>query len=281
MSIKTEISGIEIGDHTSVKVVGVVNLSQQSFYKQSITTKPDEVSRKVEKFIEEGAHIIDIGARSTAPGTRSISVEEELNRLLPSLKIILNNFDIPISVDTQYASIAEKSLKIGATIINDVSGFRTDPDIMKTIVDYDAKTIIMATKEKPGDCIGIDNIIYELDKSIGDIENLGLRPDKIIIDPGIGKWIPEKIYTYNLEIIDKLSEFRVLNKPILVAISRKSFIGDVLGYPDPKDRLMGTLACTSIAIYNGAHMVRTHDVKETLDIIKMSRAFRKYSKKLK
>jgi dihydropteroate synthase len=276
MCIKTEISGIEIGDHSSVKVVGVVNLSRQSFYKQSVTTKPDDVSRKVEKFIEEGAHFIDIGARSTAPGTKPISVEEELNRLIPSLKNLLNNFDIPISVDTQYASIAEKSLKMGATIINDVSGFRTDPNIMKTIVDHDASTIIMASKEKPGDCMGINNIISELDKSIGDIENLGLSPNNIIIDPGIGKWIPEKIYTYNLEIIDELSEFRVLNKPILVAISRKSFIGDILGYPDPKDRLMGSLACTSIAVYNGAHMVRTHDVKETLDIIKMSHAFRKY-----
>ena len=276
MNIKTEILGIKIGDKKQVKILGVINLSRESFYKESIITEPNKILKKVEQFIEEGAHFIDIGARSTAPGVKPISVNDELNQLLPPLKSILKNFNIPVSIDTQFSLIAEKALNLGAVIINDVSGFRTDRKIMDVIVDHNANTIIMASKKVPGDCLGIDQTISGLKKSINDIETLGLNPKRIIIDPGIGRWISEKVYWYNLEIIDRLSEFRILKKPILVAISRKSFIGDVLNYPDPKNRLIGTLACTSISVYNGAHLVRTHDVKETIDTVNITWKLKNY-----
>ncbi|MHA1270251.1 MAG: dihydropteroate synthase [Candidatus Helarchaeota archaeon] len=267
MKINTTISGINVGDDSKVKILGVINLSTESFYKQSVSTNLEDVVEKVDKFVEAGADFIDIGARSTAPGVKPIPVKDELNQLIPSLKTIIKNFDIPISVDTQYSLIADNALNIGATIINDVSGFRTDPNIMNVIVNHNADTIIMASKKVPGDCLEINTIITELKDSISDIEDLGLDPGKIIIDPGIGRWIPEKTFWYNLVIIDKLKEFRILNKPILVGISRKSFIGDILNYPDPVDRLNGSLACTSIAVYNGAHLIRAHDIKETRDVV--------------
>ncbi|MBD3226588.1 MAG: dihydropteroate synthase [Candidatus Lokiarchaeota archaeon] len=276
MQIETNIKGVKIGDKYIPKILGVINLSKESFYKQSITTDTDTVLKKVEMFLEEGVHFIDIGARSTAPGVKPISIKEELNKLLPPLKAVLDNFRVPISVDTQYSKIAEKALTLGASIINDVSGFRTDPDIMKVIVEHDAHAIIMASKKVPGDCLGIKSIKEELQKSINDIETLGLNSNNLIIDPGIGRWIPSKVYGYNLEIINELQELRPLNKSILVAISRKSFIGDILNYPDPKNRLIGTIASTSIAVYNGAHIIRAHDVKETKEAIEISWKIKNY-----
>ncbi|MHA1309929.1 MAG: dihydropteroate synthase [Candidatus Helarchaeota archaeon] len=277
MSIKTIFSGLKVGDNHPIKILGIINLSRESFYKQSITTKKSEVSKKVEKFINEGVDFIDIGARSTAPGVKPISVQEEMDRLIPILKFIRNNYDIPISIDTQYSKIAEKSLSLGADIINDVSGFKTDTKIMSTIIDHNADTIIMASNKVPGDCLGINDSIKALQQSISAIEKLGYNSKKIVIDPSIGRWIPSKIAWYNLELLDQLAKFRQLNKPILVSISRKSFVGDILNYPDPKDRLIGTLACTSIAVYNGAHIIRTHDVKETRDVVDISWKLKNYA----
>ena len=281
IKIEGEIAGIKIGDPYKVRLLGIINLSKESFFKQSISTDPEDVIKKVGKFIDEGADFIDIGARSTAPGVKPIPIKEELEQLLPSLKAILKNYEIPVSVDTQYSDIADKALNLGAQIINDVSGFKTDPKIIDTIVDHEADVIIMASKKIPGDCLGIAQTIQELKNSIKKIEDKGLKTTKIIIDPGIGKWIPQKHSYYNLELIDKLQEFRILKKPILVGISRKSFIGDVLNYPNPKDRLIGTFACTSIAVYNGAHIVRTHDINGTRDIVDMVWKLKNYESDFK
>ncbi|MHA1253782.1 MAG: dihydropteroate synthase [Candidatus Helarchaeota archaeon] len=237
IKIEGEIAGIKIGDPYKVRLLGIINLSKESFFKQSISTDPEDVIKKVGKFIDEGADFIDIGARSTAPGVKPIPIKEELEQLLPSLKAILKNYEIPVSVDTQYSDI--------------------------------------------GDCLGIAQTIQELKNSITKIEDKGLKTTKIIIDPGIGKWIPQKHSYYNLELIDKLQEFRILKKPILVGISRKSFIGDVLNYPNPKDRLIGTFACTSIAVYNGAHIVRTHDINGTRDIVDMVWKLKNYESDFK
>ncbi|MCK5561497.1 MAG: dihydropteroate synthase, partial [Thermoplasmata archaeon] len=140
--------------------------------------------------------------------------------------------------------------------------------------DHDAPSIIMATDKKPGDPHTIAEITKALLKSITLAERKGYDTDKITIDPGIGLWVPTKVYKYNLDIINNLERFRCIGKPILVGISRKSFIGDVLGKPNPFDRLQGTLAATAIAVYNGAHIVRTHDVSVTAEIVKLSQRVR-------
>ncbi len=222
--------------------------------------------------VEEGADILDIGARSTAPGVKPISVQEEVGRLLPALKSVLDVVDVPISIDTQYASIAKKSLSMGANVINDISGLKNDQDMVKTASDFDAPVILMATKKVPGDCLTFSETKAALVESICMAENGGITD--IVIDPGIGRWVPEKTHECDLALLDNFERFKVLGRPVLVAVSRKSFIGGVLGKPSPSDRLAGTLTCTAIAVYKGAHIVRTHDVKETIDTIKMAETVR-------
>ena len=269
--IDAEIAGMKVGDLHPARVMGVINLSEESFYKGSIVSG-NQVAERASMMVEEGADILDIGARSTAPGVKPISVQEEGERLLPALKSVLEVVDVPVSVDTQYANIAKKSLSAGAQIINDISGLKNDPDMVMTASDFDASVILMATKKVPGDCLTFSETRTALVESIGMAEDGGITD--IVIDPGIGRWVPEKTYECDLALLNNFERFRVLGRPVLVAVSRKSFISGVLGMPDPSDRLAGTLACTAIAVYKGAHIVRTHDVKETMDTIKMAEVVR-------
>ncbi|UZE92423.1 MAG: dihydropteroate synthase [Methanosarcinales archaeon] len=271
LPIDTEIAGIKIGDPHPTRLMGIINLSEESFYKGSIV-RAEHVAEAAIKMVEGGADMLDIGARSTAPGVNPISIEEEEKRLLPALKDVLGAVDVPVSVDTQYAGIAEKALRLGAHIINDISGLKTDSNMASIVSDFDVPVVLMASKKKPGDCLTFQDIKTALSESITLAEKSGI--DKIIIDPGIGRWVPEKTYEFNLAIVSDFERFRALGKPVLVAISRKSFIGDVLGIENPADRLAGTLACTAIAVYKGAHIIRTHDVEETMGIIRMSESIK-------
>lgn len=269
--INAEIAGMKVGDLHPARVMGVINLSEESFYKGSIVSG-NQVAERAAMMVEEGADILDIGARSTAPGVKPISVQEEGGRLLPALKSVLEVVDVPVSVDTQYANIAKKSLSAGAQIINDISGLKNDPDMVMTASDFDASVILMATKKVPGDCLTFSETRAALVESVDMAEDGGITD--IVIDPGIGRWVPEKTHEYDLALLNNFERFRVLGRPVLMAVSRKSFIGGVLSMPDPSDRLAGTLACTAIAVYKGAHIVRTHDVKETMDAVKMAEVVR-------
>ncbi|MBD3195667.1 MAG: dihydropteroate synthase [Candidatus Lokiarchaeota archaeon] len=278
---------IEIGDNYPTSVMGVINLSPESFYKNSVFESFHQVKNIALEMISMGAGFLDIGARSTAPGAPNITVDEELKRLLPILEElfkILPDGNV-ISIDTQYMKIAEQAYYLSQInnkkiIINDVSCLKTDPKMRDFIIDNDLPIILMASKEKPGDLLTMDQIISEFEFTIESLKENGHDEKKIILDPGIGHWVPQKTYQYDLAIIDELDKLRRLEKPILVAISRKSFIGNLLDIPDPKDRLNGTLAATSIAIYNGAHIVRTHDVnKKLMETIKISKKIRSVNKK--
>ncbi len=272
-SINTQILNLNIGDSYPIRTMGIINLSKESFYKGSVVTQ-DKLINTAKLMEDEGAEFLDIGARSTAPGVEAISIKEEEDRLIPALRKILDITNCLISIDTQYASIAEKALSLGAHLINDISGFRTDSKIVKVISDYNCPVILMATKKVPGDCHTIHEIINELKKSIDIAKNNGIDENKIIIDPGIGRWVNTKTYEFNLQIIKSLEALRTLKKIILVGISRKSFIGDVLNIPDPSNRLNGSLAATVIAVYNGAHIIRTHDVKAQIEMVKMAKSLR-------
>ena len=266
------LGNLPLGDHHPVRKMAVINLSRESFYKGSIAS-PAEALNVAVSFIEEGADIIDLGAISTAPSSPSIGEDMEKERLLPSLKQILHNVDTDISVDTQNANIAELALSLGAACINDVSGL-IDPEMARTIADHNSSVIIMASKQYPGDLLSLDDIIRVLDQRILNAVKAGISIDKITIDPGVGKWVPEKTPEYDLAILDGYGRLRCLGRPILVAISRKSFIGSVLNKPDPSERLDGSLAATAIAIYNGAHVVRTHDVFKSIEAIRIAQAIR-------
>jgi dihydropteroate synthase len=176
-------------------------------------------------------------------------------------------------VDTQRPNIAEVALSLGAACINDVSGLN-NPQMAKTVANYDASVIIMASKMKPGDLLLLEDIIRLLAERIKHAVRAGVSAEKITIDPGVGRWVPEKIPEYDLAILDGLGHLRCLRRPVMAAVSRKSFIGAKLDEPDPARRLYGSLAATAVAIYNGAHIVRTHDIAKSLGAIRMAQAIR-------
>ena len=275
MIIHNRIAGLDIGDKHPVRTMGVINLSRESFYKGSITSpEPDSMLQKAWNMIDEGADIIDIGARSTWPLAPVISIEEEKTRIKSALKGIADNINVPVSIDTMYHEIADVALSCGADIINDVSGLVNDPMMINTAIDHDCPVIVMATDRIPGDPIGTDAIIVSLERIITNAEHKGIRGQNLIIDPAIGKWVSEKQPMHDFETIDNLARLRVLGKPILAAISRKSCIGEILGKP-ATERLYGSLAATAIAVRNGAHIIRTHDVAETIDTIRIAEAIKR------
>jgi len=274
---------LEIGDNYPTVIMGVINLSPESFYKGSIYKGLEEIKNAAKEMISNGAKMLDIGARSTAPWSKKISINQEKERIIPALEIISESIDndVILSIDTQYHEIAEIAYDIAnrfkkKIMINDVSCLKTDTSLIDFIVSREIPLILMASKKIPGDLCKIEEIIEELGKTINMLKNKGYNEDNIIIDPGIGHWVEKKTYKYDLKIIDNLQKLRVFQKPILVAISRKSFIGSVLKIDDPEERLAGSLSSTAIAVYNGAHIIRTHDVnKNLLEVISMAEAIRK------
>jgi dihydropteroate synthase len=273
---------LDVGDEYPTIIMGVLNLSPESFYQSSVVDNLDKLKHATTEMLSNGALMLDIGARSSAPWSEKISLEEELKRIIPSIELVCKIIPehIIISVDTQYREIAEKTYEIASKykkkmIINDISNLKTDPTLEEFVIDEDIPIILMASKKIPGDLLTIEDIIKELEFTIKKLKSNGYDEKKIIIDAGIGRWIEEKTPNYDLRIIKDLSKLRILQKPILVAISRKSFIGSTLDQPNPEDRLNGTLAATAIAVYNGVHIVRTHDVNnQLLEITKMAKAIR-------
>lgn len=274
---------LEIGDDFPTVIMGVLNLSPESFYQGSVYSDSQSLENAVRKMIENGASMLDLGARSTAPWSQKISIEEEIDRFQSAMQLVCKIIpkDVVISIDTQYTKVGEVALKISheyekKIIINDVSCLKTDPTLEDFIIKHKLPVILMASKEIPGDLCTIDEILNEFNKTIKHLKSKGYDENLIILDPGIGKWVEKKVYTYDLQIINNLEKLRKLNRPILVAISRKSFIGTTLNIPDPENRLNGTLSSTAIAVYNGAHIVRTHDVdNQLIEMIRMAQEIRR------
>ncbi len=256
-----------MGDHQPVRVMGVINLSKESFYSGSVV-RADSVHDASLKMIEEGADLIDVGARSTWPLAKKISKDEERSRLIPAVRL-LQDISVPISVDTMFSDIAGEALEAGADIINDVSGFTADERMAEVAIEYSCPVILMASNNVPGDPVGMNAVMSSLAGIISHAEERGIDPDNIIIDPAIGKWTPQKLPIYDYETIDTLGRLRVFGKPVLAAVSRKSFIGETLGKP-AEERLYGSLAATAIAVHNGAHIIRTHDVAPTVDAVRVA-----------
>ncbi|WP_135610376.1 dihydropteroate synthase [Methanococcoides sp. AM1] len=272
MVVDVDICGLKVGDEHPVRLMGVINLSRESFYKGSVVDA-DSVLDVAYKMVGDGATIIDLGARSTWPLADPITKQEECNRLLPALEILKDNLDAVISVDTVFSDIAEKALEKGADVVNDVAGFATDGGMLDVVADHGCPAVVMAAGKLPGDPLGMDAIMRSLDDILVRSEERGIDTDQLILDPAIGKWVPEKLPMYDLETIDQFERLKVFEKPLLAAISRKSFIGDLLNKP-ATERLYGSLAAAAIVVQKGAHIIRTHDVAETLDVVQIAGAIR-------
>ena len=268
---------LDLGRQT--KIMGILNLTPDSFSLDGILPNSRDNLKKAialgKKLIADGADILDIGGESTRPGAQKISAQEEINRIIPTIKALAKKSKVPISVDTYKSMVAQYALDAGASIINNIKGVHSNKTFLRMVRNYQAAIVLMHIRGTPKTMQRnifyknlISDIIAELRKAIENCLEIGIKSDRIIIDPGIGFGkTPEQ----NLEIIARLKEFRILNQPILMGTSRKSFIGKVLN-KEIKDRLMGTAATVCACVLKGAHMVRVHDVRPMKEIIAMTDA---------
>ncbi|MBI5183695.1 MAG: dihydropteroate synthase [Nitrospinae bacterium] len=261
-----------------VHIMGILNITPDSFYDGGRFLRLEDALSGAEDMVKEGADIIDIGSESSRPGADPISVDEELRRILPVVKALVRKLDIPISVDTYKSPVAKAVLDEGASIINDISGLKFDEDIAGVIAGYDAGVVIMHIPDRPKTMQEnphyeslFSEIISYLRSSIEKGIANGIKPDKFIIDPGIGFG---KRKGDNLQILKNLSEFKSLGRPLLIGISRKSFIGEILNLP-VEERLEGTLAASAVGVLNGANILRVHDIREVSRVVRIVDAIRR------
>ena len=255
-------------------IIGVLNVTPDSFYDKGRFFDKEKALNHALDMAASGADIIDIGGESTRPGAEDMSVEEEIDRVIPVIRAVSKKTAVPISIDTRKAKVAGEALKAGASIVNDVSALRHDPAMAGVIAGLSAAVILMhmkgspkAMQIKPEYVDVVKEIISSLKESIGAAKEAGINEDNIIIDPGIGFG---KTLEHNLQILCRLDEFGILGYPVCVGTSRKSFIGKILGSDDPGDRLAGTLATCAIAIMKGAKFLRVHDVKEAVQAARVT-----------
>jgi dihydropteroate synthase len=260
------LGSLTVGDKERVAIMGVLNLDPHSFYSGSYYTTTKEALSAASKMIEDQVDIIDIGGASTAPGAPSLSAANEKKHVLQLIRKLTKNYDVPISIDTQRASVAQEALSLGATIVNDVSGLKSDKTMGQVIQNAGASCILMASHQQPGDCHTLPQILTALRESLKLATIANIPEHSIVIDPGIGFGKPVEC---DLQIIQNLVALRDLNRPVLLGVSRKNFIGKVLGYASPKDRLFGSLAATTVALLGRVHVIRTHDVGATRDCVRM------------
>lgn len=264
----TRCGGMEFNWGERTFIMGVVNITPDSFSGDGLGNDIDAALAQSRRFIQEGADIIDVGGESTRPESASISVDEELKRVIPLIEKLAKEETIPISIDTYRAKVARRALEAGAVMVNDVWGLRRDPKLAEVAAEWGVPLVIASNQRE----ITYDEIVPEvvdyLKRGINLALDAGVAWENIIIDPGIGFG---KTVEGNLELIRRLGELRVLGRPILLGTSRKSVIGLVLDLPVDQ-RLEGTAATIAVGIANGADMVRVHDVLQMVRVSKMTDA---------
>jgi len=272
---------LRVGSHTlnlirRTHIMGIVNVTPDSFSGDGLYNRCriDNIIRYAENLVRDGADIIDVGGESSRPGAKPVSLKEELSRTIPVIKALAKKIKVPISIDTYKPQVARAAMDAGAVIINDINGLR-DAKLARITARYNAGIVIMHMKGNPRTMqrasvyISLTNeITAYLRQALERARDSGIDEDKIIVDPGLGFG---KTAEHNLEILKKLSEFRVLGRPILVGPSRKSFIGKILK-AKPQERIFGTVSACILAVKNGAKLVRVHDVLEVKQALKIFEA---------
>ena len=249
-------------------VMGIINLTPDSFSGDGLGTDIDAAVRQGLEFQAAGADFLDLGAESTRPGNRPITIEQELARLLPALEALVPKVNIPISVDTYKSQVAMAALAAGASIVNDVWGLKKDPGLALAVARAGAAIVLMHNQKGVRYRDLLPDIFSSLQSSARTALEAGVNQENIILDPGIGFG---KTPEHNLAILGRLKEFKSLGRPLLVGTSRKSTIGLVLDRP-PDKRLEGTAATVALAIAGGADIVRVHDVENMVLVSRMSDA---------
>lgn len=262
-------------------VMAIINVTPDSFSDGGKFYSINNAVKQAEKFIEEGADILDIGGESTRPNSERVSIEEEIRRVVPVIEKITKKFDIAISVDTSKSEVAESAINAGAEIVNDISGLRFDERVAEVSAKYKTGLVLMHSrgdfetmhKQEP-----VEDILQEVSKgfrqSIEKAGSYGIKKEHIALDVGIGF---SKTFEQNLELLAKLNMLckKFSDFPILVGVSRKSLLGKILGDVPTSERLQGSLTSAAIASWNGVKIVRVHDVKATVETLKVIDAVKK------
>ncbi|QSB50337.1 dihydropteroate synthase [Parageobacillus toebii] len=246
-------------------IMGIVNVTPDSFSDGGRFYDIDRAVEHAKRLVADGADIIDIGGESTRPGAEKVSLEEELRRVIPVVKAVAQEIDVPISIDTYKAEVAKQAIEAGAHIINDVWGAKADAKMAEVAAFYDVPIILMHNRHDLQYRDLISDMISDLMESVAIAKRAGVRDENIILDPGIGF---AKILEHNLEVMRRLDEFAKLGYPLLLGTSRKRFIGHVLDLP-VNERVEGTGATVCLGIVKGAHIVRVHDVLPIARMAKM------------
>lgn len=280
---------------TRTYVMGILNITADSFSGDGLwQEEPQQVLQRAleqgQEFAAAGVDFLDVGGESTRPGALPVGEEEELRRVLPVVRALVSEFEVPISVDTYRAGVAKAALEAGASLINDVWGLKADPELAGVVARYHAPVILMHNRSSwahaeikqslGGRYIGmayedlLGEIQHELLESVALAQAAGVANENIILDPGIGFG---KTVEQNLELIDRLGEICSLGYPVLLGVSRKSFIGYTLDLP-PDQRLEGTAAAVAVGIVRGADIVRVHDVRQMIQVTRLTDAIVRRSK---
>ena len=261
---------IDLGKGTLI--MGVVNVTPDSFYDGGSYLEKDRALRQAEKLAEQGADIIDIGGESSRPGAEAVDIDAELKRVIPVVEALTGRIKVPLSIDTRKSQVARQALASGASIINDVSALRADREMAGVIKAYEVPVVLMHMRGAPRDMQAnphYNDVVTEIKEFFRQrIEwagARGIKKDNIIIDPGIGFG---KLLEHNLEILKRLAEFQELGCPILIGPSRKSFVGEILGN-SPRERIWGTAASVAVGALMGARIIRVHDVKQMRQVVRV------------
>lgn len=249
-------------------IMGILNVTPDSFSDGGRFNSLDNACRHAEKMISEGADILDVGGESTRPGHVQISAEEEIERVVPVIEVLKSKFDIPVSVDTYKSKVAEAAIMAGADLINDIWGLKYDQRMAEVISKNKAACCLMHNREKAEYQNFVNNVLEDLQDTLKIAKNAGISDDKIMLDPGIGFG---KTYEMNLEMLKHLEKLKSLGYPVLLGTSRKSVIGLTLDLP-AEEREEGTLATTVMGVMKGCSFVRVHDVKANYRAMKMTEA---------
>jgi len=286
-----KLAGVSVGNSNPIRIMGIINTSPESFYKKSVFTDKQTIAKTAKLMEEEGADFIDVGGMSTAPYLKTqVSEDQEINRITNAIETIQKVSKLPISIDTCRAKVAKVALQLGAEIVNDVSGLKYDKKMIDVLEKYHPSVIVCAFGNG---LIRGDQVMQArklINQSVSMAIKTGISKNNIVVDPAIGFFRKKSqglLFTkINSDWIKRdMLVLKNLNKikdryPILVSISRKSFIGEILNEKDPEKRLYGSLAAETFAALNGADIIRTHNVKATGDIVKIVKNLKNLKKGL-
>ncbi|MBX3028506.1 dihydropteroate synthase [bacterium] len=271
------LAGLSIGGDAPVRIMAVLNVSPESFYGGSVRRDPAALRDAARRAVDEGADLIDVGARSTAPygAVAAVRDDEEVRRMRWAVDVVANAVAVPISADTTRAVVAAAALAAGARVINDVSGLRGDP-AMADLAAQGAGVVLTAAPDGGPDAPPLALVRRALGDSLARAARAGIAADEIVLDPGIGFFTASATPPgeLNCAVLRQLAGLADLGRPLLVGVSRKRFIGLLTGRADPADRLAGSLAAATAAVLRGAAAIRTHDVAATRDAVRVAAALR-------